>query len=88
MGWEVISLIPAREQPVEAVIVSGAREGDVVLLDPEVVSRAPAAEDPAALALLNSALDRLNTSLDRFVAAVCQSADEYAGAADRLERNG
>jgi hypothetical protein len=69
-----------------AVVMSGPREGEVVLLDPEVVLQAPSADDVDALAVLNTALDSLNTALDRFIAAVKTSADDYASAAERLER--
>jgi hypothetical protein len=84
----VIALTPTTEKHVEAVVITGSREGDVVLLDADVVSRAPAAEDPAMLAMLDEALDRLNSALDRFVAAVRDSADDYAAAAERLEQSG
>jgi hypothetical protein len=84
----VISLTPTTETRVEAVVISGPREGDIVLLDPEVVSQAPVAEETAMLTVLDEALDRLNATLDRFVAAIRSSADDYAAAATRLERLG
>jgi hypothetical protein len=59
-----------------------------VLLDPEVVSQAPAAADRTTLAAIEEALDRLNVTLDRFIAAVRNSADDYAAAAARLEQGG
>ncbi len=70
---------------VGAMVMSGPREGEVVLLDPEVVSQAPPAEDAEALELLNSALDTLNTALDRLISSVRTSADDYAAASARME---
>ncbi|MDQ3812464.1 MAG: hypothetical protein M3347_00780 [Armatimonadota bacterium] len=74
---------PLVEERVRAVVVSGPSEGQVVLLDPEVVSQAPTAEDES-LQTLNAALETLNSTLDRFVAAVRASADDYATAAERM----
>jgi uncharacterized protein YukE len=36
--------------------------------------------------MLNKALDTLNATLDRFIAAIRASADNYATAAQRMER--
>jgi hypothetical protein len=74
------------EERVSAVVISGPREGEVVLLGPEVVSQAPTAEDVESLTMLNKALDTLNATLDRFIAAIRASADNYATAAQRMER--
>jgi hypothetical protein len=70
-----------------AVVLSGPCEGEVVLLDPEVVSQAPEDEEGAALALLNEALDTLNASLDRLIAGIQTNIDHYTAAAARLERD-
>jgi hypothetical protein len=85
MGGEQ-TMIQAAKEGVGAVVLSGPREGEVVLLDPEVVSQAPEAEDGAALAILNEALDTLNASLDRLVTSINRSADDYLAAAERMER--
>jgi hypothetical protein len=77
----------ATKERVGAVLLSGAREGEIVLLDPEVVAAAESTADQAALGSLGEALDHLNAVLDRFIAAVRASADEYAAAADRLEQD-
>ncbi|MCS6859694.1 MAG: hypothetical protein NZT92_05170 [Abditibacteriales bacterium] len=74
------------EERVSAVVISGPRKGEVVLLDPEVVSQAPVAEDVESLTMLNKALDTLNVALDRFIAAIRASANDYAVAAQRMER--
>jgi len=75
------------EESIGAIVLSGPREGEVVLLDPEVVAQAPAADALHAVPL-NDALDALNAALERLIASVRTSADDYAEAVRRIERGG
>jgi hypothetical protein len=84
----VILLTQTAEERVGAVVISGPREGEVVLLDPDVISQAPSAHEMESITTLNSALDDLNAALDRFLVALKASADDYAAASARLEGTG
>ncbi|MBI3921209.1 MAG: hypothetical protein HY318_07315 [Armatimonadetes bacterium] len=78
-------MVQAIGEAVSAVVISGMREGEVLLLDPRVVSQAPTAEGVESIVLLNDALDTLNAALDRWISGTRASAHDYVAAAERLE---
>ena len=71
---------------VEVMVMSGPREGEVLLLPSDVVSEAPGLASEAGLEQLGAALDQLSEVLERFTDRVRESAASYSAAADRLER--
>jgi hypothetical protein len=87
-GEEGMLMAQTVSEPVGAVVISGPRQGEVVLLDPDVVLQAAPAEELESITALNEELDRLNAVLDRFLQAVKTSADDYKAAAKRLEQAG
>lgn len=74
------------EERVSAVIVSGSRQGEVVLLEPDVAANAPTADDTELAEKFHSALTDLPSALDRLIKAVKASADDYETMVRRWEQ--
>ncbi|MCS6862272.1 MAG: hypothetical protein NZT92_18360 [Abditibacteriales bacterium] len=74
------------EERIGAVIMTGPRQGEVVLLEPDVVANAPTAKDEELEEKFKAALADLRVALDRLIAAVKTSADDYEAMVDRWER--